>query len=87
MSFFSFPPTPFKAQAFNRVEGFHPDGSSTSGSSTTTTAANNGPFGDLFSTTTSSGGGTMTTMNAHHLQQHRGFTFPIPFESSLRPRL
>ena len=69
----------FKAQALNRVEGFHPDDSSTPSSSTTTAAANNGPPGDLFSTATPSGGGTMTTMSAHQHQQHHGFDLPYPF--------
>ena len=74
-----FPSAAFKAQALNRVEGFHPDYSSTPGSSTTTAAANNGPPGDLFSTATPSGGSTMTTMSAHQHQQHHGFDLPYPF--------
>ena len=77
MSFFSPPAAAFKAQALNRVEGFHPDDSSTPSSST---PGNNSSFGDLFSTTTTtSGGGTTTTMSAHQHQQHHGFDLPDPF--------
>ena len=70
MSFFSPLAAAFKAQALNRVEGLHPDDSSTPSSST---PGNNSSFGDLFSTTTTSGGGTTTTMSAHQHQQHHEF--------------
>ena len=77
MSFFSPPAAAFKAQALNRVEGLHPDDSSTPSSST---PGNNSSFGDLFTTTTTSGGGTTTTtMSAHQHQQHHGFDLPDPF--------
>ena len=77
MSFFSPPAAAFKAQALNRVEGFHPDDSSAPSSST---PGNNSSFGDLFTTTTTtSGGGTTTTMSAHQHQQHHGFDLPDPF--------
>ena len=70
------PAVAFKAQALNRLEGIHPDGSSIPSSSTT---GNNSSFGDLFTTTTTSGGGTTTTMSPHHHQQHHGFDLPDPF--------
>ena len=75
MSFFSPPAAEFEAQALTRVEGFHPDDSSTPSSST---PGNNSSFGDLFTTTMTSGGGTTTTMSAHQHQQHHGFDLPNP---------